>query len=406
LKALDGIRVIDVTQNLAGPFCTQTLGDLGADVIKIEPPGGDPSRAWGPPFLDEQSTIFLSANRNKRSLTLDLRQPEARLIVRRLAAGADVFVQSLRPGADARMGMGPEGLRELNPRLVCCSITAYGSRGPLADLPGYDPLMQAHGGLMSVTGRPGDPVRVGVSLVDVGTGIWAALAILAALRERDRTGRGSHVTASLFETALVWSAYHLMGYRATGTSPAAMGTAFPLIAPYGAFPTADGTLMIAAANDWLFLRLCGVLGLEEPTRDERFRDNPSRVANREALETAIGRATRSRPTRELEEALRRSGVPCAPILDMAGVAAEPQTEACGVLDRTPHPRVADYASVGLPLEWDGERPRTQRMPPLPGEHAHHILAELGYDHRAIERLRRTGVLGNNRAGGDVEAAED
>jgi crotonobetainyl-CoA:carnitine CoA-transferase CaiB-like acyl-CoA transferase len=325
---------------------------------------------------------------------VDLRQPEGRLLVRRLAGRADVFVQSLRPGAAESMGLGPEALRELNPRLVYCSVTAYGTHGPLADLPGYDPLMQAHGGLMSVTGRPGDPVRVGVSLVDVGTGMWAALAILAALAERERTGHGTHVVTSLFETALVWSGYHLMGYWASGVAPAPVGTSFPLIAPYGAFPTADGTLMIAAANDALFQRLCAALALEGAASDPRYRDNPARLAHREALEAEIAAATRGWTSTALQALLRRHGVPCAPILDMAGVASEPQTEACGVIDRTPHPRVPGYASVGLPLAWDGHRRSTRLAPPRPGEHAPEILAELGYDDRAIEGLARKGIIGN------------
>ncbi len=406
LQALDGLRVIDLTQNLAGPFCTQTLGDLGADVIKIEPPGGDPARAWGPPFQDGQSTLFLAANRNKRSITLDLRNEDARHVVRRLVAGADVFVQSLRPGAAEALGLGGDALCAADPRLIACSVTAYGPRGPLADLPGYDPLMQAHAGLMSVTGRPGDPVRVGVSVIDMGTGLWAALAIIAALRERDHTGRGTHIVTSLFETALGLSSYHLMGYWASGTVPAALGTSFPLIAPYGSFPTADGRLMIAAANDSLFARLCEALALDDAARDPRFRDNPARVRHREQLEAVISDATRQRTSRELGDALRHRSIPYAPILDMAGVAADPQTEAGGVIDRSPHPRVDGYASVSPPLEWDGERPRTRRIPPLAGEHTAEILGGLGYDHGAIDRLRGWGALGNKDPHGHVERYGD
>jgi formyl-CoA transferase/CoA:oxalate CoA-transferase len=404
--ALDGLRVVDLTQNLAGPFCTQTLGDLGADVIKIEPPGGDPARAWGPPFQDGTSTLFLSANRNKRSIALDLRNEAARAVVRRLAISADVYVQSLRPGAADALGLGPDALCRANPRLIACSVTAYGPRGPLADLPGYDPLMQAHAGLMSVTGRPGDPVRVGVSVVDMGTGLWAALAILAALRERDRTGRGTHIVTSLFETALSLSSYHLMGYWASGAVPGALGTSFPLIAPYGAFPTADGRLMIAAANDSLFGRLCDVLALDGTADDPRFRDNPGRVQHREALETVISTATRRRTTHELGEALRGRSIPCAPILDIAGVAAEPQTEAGGAVDRSPHPRVEGYASVSPPFEWAGGRTRTRRVPPLAGEHTGELLESLGFDPAGIERLRRAGALGNNELAGHVQRSGD
>jgi formyl-CoA transferase/CoA:oxalate CoA-transferase len=373
---LGGLRVLDLSQNLAGPYCTQILADLGADVIKVEPPGGDPARAWGPPFAGGDSTLFASTNRGKRSIVLDLRTDHGAETVRRLAARSDIFVQSLRAGAAEAFGLGEARLRALNDRLIYCSITAYGDRGPLRELPGYDPLMQAHGGLMSVTGEPGSPARVGTSVVDMGTGLWAAIGVLAALRRRDATGSGEHVVASLYETALAWNAYHLLGYVAEGFVPTPRGTAFPLIAPYEAFPTSDGRLMIAAANDGLFRKLCRALDSAVLLDDARFVDNPSRVLHRDTLATRIGEATRTRTTQALLDTLRAAGVPCAPILDIAAVAAEPQTHASGLVSAITGEDGVEVPTVLSPLMWDGRRRVAQRPPPRTGEDAASILKAL------------------------------
>ncbi|HEU5320015.1 MAG TPA: CoA transferase, partial [Methylomirabilota bacterium] len=242
---LEGIVVADLTQNVAGPFCTQILGDMGAEVVKVERPGrGDDARAWAPPWWGQESASFMAFNRNKKSLALDLKREGGVEILRRLVGRADVFVQSLRAGAVAELGLDFAAAAALNPRLVYCSITAFGTEGPLRDLPGYDPLMQAYGGLMSVNGHPGEePARVGTSIVDMGTGMWAALGIVAALRQRDATGRGVEVTTALFETALMWVSYHAMGYFASGDVPQPQGSGTGMIAPYQAFPTADGYVM-------------------------------------------------------------------------------------------------------------------------------------------------------------------
>jgi crotonobetainyl-CoA:carnitine CoA-transferase CaiB-like acyl-CoA transferase len=391
---LDGILVADLTQNVAGPFCTQILGDMGADVVKIERPGrGDDARAWAPPYWGAESATFMSMNRNKKSLALDLKQEAGLEVLKRLIVKSDVFVQSLRAGVIEEMGLDFAGARALNGRLVYCSITAFGTRGPLRDLPGYDPLMQAYGGLMSVNGHPGgEPARVGTSIVDMGTGMWAAIATLAALRQRDATGRAVEVTTALFETALMWVSYHAMGYLASGAVPAPQGSGTAMIAPYQAFPTADGWAMIAAGSDSLFARLVTALGVPDLADDDRFRDNPSRVENREALVDALARRTRDRKTTELLDVLRQVGVPSSPILSIDAVMAEPQTAESGMVVAAPHPRIPDYRSIGLPIQWDGRRPGVRRAPPALGEHSEDVLTALGYTRDDVRGLRARGVV--------------
>jgi crotonobetainyl-CoA:carnitine CoA-transferase CaiB-like acyl-CoA transferase len=391
---LEGIVVADLTQNVAGPFCAQILGDMGAEVIKVERPGrGDDARAWAPPWWGDESAVFMAFNRNKRSLALDLKQEAGLTVLRRLVARADVFVQSLRAGVIGSLGLDFAGATALNPRLVYCSITAFGTRGPLADRPGYDPLMQAYGGLMSVNGHPGaEPARVGTSIVDMGTGMWAALGIVAALRQRDRTGRAVEVTTALFETALMWVSYHAMGWLGSGEAPAAQGSGTAMIVPYQAFPVADGYVMIAAGSDALFVRLCGALGAPDLARDPRFADNPSRVAHRAEVVDAITRLTSARKAADLLEALGAAGVPCAPILRVDQGMQEPQTRESGIVVDAPHPRLPDYRSIGLPLQWDRARPAVRRVPPKLGEHDADVLTWLGYTLDDIRTLRQQKVL--------------
>jgi crotonobetainyl-CoA:carnitine CoA-transferase CaiB-like acyl-CoA transferase len=363
MQPLRDIVVIDLSQNLAGPYCTQVLGDLGATVIKVEPPTGDPARAWGPPFWRGDGMLFLSTNRNKEGITLDLRTDEGRAVLDEYVAKSDVFIQAFRPGVIESFGFSADALRVKHPRLIYCSITAYGTDGPLKDLPGYDPLMQAHAGLMSVTGHPGQPARIGTSVVDMGTGMWAAIGILAALRERDVTGVGSHVGAALYDTALAWNAYHILGYIASGVVPSPVGTSFPLIVPYDAFPTSDGRLMIAAANDGLFTKLCDVLQLDELRADPRARTNPDRVAARAFVNDAVSAKTVLYATSELIAKLRAAGVPCAPVQDVAQVVADPQTIATGMLQHIGMEGAPDYTAVAMPLKFDGVRPAADGVPP-------------------------------------------
>src|SRR5262245_49483299 len=348
---LAGTRVVDVTTSIAGPFCAEILAALGADVAKVERPDtGDDSRAWGPPFWNGESTMFLAVNAGKRSLAISLRDERGRDAVLRLAARADVFLQSLRPGLARRLGLGPDAVRERNPRLVYCSIGAYGRTGPLSGEPGYDALMQAAGGLVSMTGEPGQPgVRVGSSLIDMGTGMWSALGVAAALLERERTGEGSLVDTSLYETALSYVGYHLVGYLADGTVPTGEGTRFPMVAPYQVLPTRDGELMVAGGNDRTFAALCGALELPALVEDPRFRTNPDRVRNREQLVALLSDRLRERDTADWQARLIEAGVPAAPVADVADVAEAEQTQALGMLQPVPHPAIPDLRLAALPL---------------------------------------------------------
>jgi crotonobetainyl-CoA:carnitine CoA-transferase CaiB-like acyl-CoA transferase len=380
VRPLGNVRVVDVTVSLAGPYCTQLLGALGADVIKVERPGaGDETRAWG---LSGESPLFLSANANKRSLALDRSTDEGRDVAVRLADEADVFVQSLRPGLAERLGLGAAELRARNQALVYCSIGAFGREGPLHEEPGYDPLMQAAAGIMSVTGEEdGPPVRVGVSLVDQATSLWAALGILLALGERERTGEGTTVEVSLYEAAVSLMAYHVIDYLRTRSIPGRHGTAFPLIAPYETFEAKDGPLMILAGNDRMFARLCGALDVDELTRDPRFATNPARVENRAELKSLLEQRLRSEPNEVWLERLAAARVPAGPVNDVAHVAGSEQTRALGLLQS-----VGDLQLVAPPLSFDGERLRQSTAPPDLGAGAEELLSELRDGPRRPESL--------------------
>jgi crotonobetainyl-CoA:carnitine CoA-transferase CaiB-like acyl-CoA transferase len=381
---LEGVRVLDLTSSLAGPYCTQILAALGADVVKVEHPGrGDEARAWGPPFAGGGSVMFFAANAGKRSLALDLSTRAGREALLRLAERSAVFIQSLRPGAAERLGLGPADLCARNDRLIYCSIGAFGRHGPLAHHPGYDPLMQAAGGIISVTGEPGGArVRVGTSLIDLGTAVWTALAVLAALLEGGRRV----LDLSLYETTLALLPYQLTNYLATGEIAGREGSAFALIAPYQAFRTRDGELMVVAGNDRLFRALCEVVGLPSLADDARFATNPLRVANRGQLIPSLERRFEVERSAVWLERLREAGVPAAPVQDVAQVAESEQTQALGILQE-----LAGFRTIGLPLSADGDRVGYASPPPRLGEHSAEILDEVGYSRAEIAELVAAGV---------------
>ena len=373
IQPLTETRVLDLSQNLAGPYAAQILGDLGADVIKIEPPGGDPARGWGPPFIGGQSPLFQVANRNKRSVCLDLKDPDDRAALHEMVAECDVFLQAYRIGVPERLGVDYETIRELRPDVIYASVTAFGDEGPLRQAPGYDPLLQARSGLMSITGEPdGPPSRVGASVVDLGTGMWTAIGILAALRERDRTGHGCQVQTSLLDTSLAWMSYHLTSYLATGDVPGRHGTSIGMIAPYQAFPCSDGEVMIAAGNDGIFARLCEALDL--PLADDPdFATNAARVAHRPRLVEAVSGATQAHSVAGLIELLGHHRVPCAPIHDVAAAVSDPQSLATAMLRPAPHPAEEDYVDVALPIRWNGERAPFRYPPPATDAHRDELM---------------------------------
>lgn len=380
--SLTGVRVVDLTSNVAGPFATQVLGDLGADVVKVERPGGDDARGWGPPFWAStgQGVTFSSLNRNKRSIEVDLSSESGARVFLALIERADVLVQNMRPGAFERLGYNWDVLHGLNPRLVYCELNGFGAIGPKADQPAYDVFMQAFSGLMSFTGeaeRP--PVRIPVSVLDKGTGLWSVIGILNALRLRDQTGLGSHVQASLLETALMWEAGQILGVVAAGQDPEPWGSTTPGLAPYEAFVTRRGYVIIAAANERLWRRLCTVLGRPDLASDARFATNAERWENRAQLSAEITAALATRDALEWAELLRDAGVPGGVINSLSHVIDDEQVQALGLLAHAPELPEAKFAFVHTPLLTGGQRFPIRSLAPNLNAHATELLAELGLD---------------------------
>ena len=387
--SLDGVRVLDLSRVLAGPFCAMLVADLGADVLKIEDTAaGDESRTW-PPHRDGEAAAYLVINRNKRDMTLDLKQPEGVEVLRRLVARADVLVENFRTGAMEAFGLGYDTLGALNPRLVYCSISAFGREGPRADGAGYEALMQAFSGIMSITGEPdGPPVRCGVSFLDLTTGILCAYGIVNALLWRERTGLGQRVDASLLETAVALLNYHAEGYLLTGAVPRALGSSHPSLSPYRNFRCRDGQwIFIAAANDRFGQRLAPALGLGDLATDPRFAKNVDRVRHRADLEGRLERAIGEWDREPLLAELEKAGVPATPVNTVDQVMNDPQTAARAMIERVVHPRLGEIPVVGTPVKFSRMRAGVRRSAPLLGEHTDEILKELGFGKDQITAMR-------------------
>ena len=377
---LDGITVIELGHSVAAPYACEVLGDLGADVIKIEKADGDDARSWAPPYWGTMSATFQSLNRNKRSVVVNLKDRAERDRLRRLIVErADVVVSNLRPGSAADFGLDGDTLRRAKPALIYCNIGAFGAKGPLNNRPGYDPLMQAFGGLMSVTGEPAQrPVRVGTSIIDMAAGMWAVIGVLAALLAQRDAGRGSTVDTSLYETALGWMCYHAANFQASGELPRQQGSGAAMIVPYRGYASKDGFIVIAAGNDKLFASLARVLGHPEWIDDPRFRSNPDRVRNQNVLYRWIEELIPGRTNREWAAILDEAGVPNAPMQTIAEVLDHPQTKALGMLQASPQ---GDITLFGLPVSFDGVRPAFRRPPPVLGAHTGEILG--GFSFRGL-----------------------
>ena len=406
--ALDGLKVLDLSRVLAGPWCTQILADLGADVVKIERPGvGDDTRGWGPPFLQDadgndtdQATYFTACNRNKRSVTVDMATPEGQALLQQMAAQSDIVVENFKTGGLKQYGLDHESLRAANPRLIYCSVTGFGHDGPHAQRAGYDLMIQATSGMMSITGRPdevpgGGPLRVGVALTDLFTGVYASTAILAAIEVRHRTGEGQHIDMALLDVGMAILANQASAFLNAGVVPQRQGNSHPSLAPYQDFQTQDGSMLLAIGNNGQFARFCEAAGHAEWAADPRFASNTLRVTHREVLIPQMQAVTRTRSTADWIALLEDKAVPCGPINNIAQAFDDEQVKARGLavtLPRDAGDGIASITGVASPLRLSATPPVLRHAPPALGQHTDEVLAEFGLDAKKIAALRAGGVL--------------
>jgi len=394
MQPLQGIRVLDLSRVLAGPYCTMVLGDLGADVIKVEPPEGDETRGWGPPFAEGESAYYLCVNRNKRGIVINLKSDEGKKILRDLAMQSDVLVENFRPGTLEKFGLDFATLHELNPKLIYCSITGFGQTGSMKDKPGYDFMIQALGGLMSITGEPeGEPMKTGVAVVDLFAGQNAIIAILAALQARTLTGRGQHLDISLFDSQLGWLANVASNYLISGNLPKRYGNAHPNIVPYQSFQASDGWFAIAVGNDKQFEALCKVIGKLELASDPRFAKNSGRVENREEIIPLLASIFKTASVSEWLTKLDEAQIPCGPINNFEQVFSMPTVKEREMLVIMDHPTIGELPLVGSPLKMSNTPVEYRLPPPLMGEHTEDVIMDLlGYSSEQITELRERSCI--------------
>jgi len=394
MRPLDDLLVVDLTRALAGPYCTLMLADMGARVIKIESPGiGDDTRAWGPPFVGGESSYFLGINRNKESLTLNLKHRQGQTVIRRLIERADVLVENFRPGTMDRFGLGYEAVRPLNPRLVYAAISGFGQDGPYRERVAYDLILQGMGGLMGTTGEEGgSPVKVGVAVTDIAAGMFAAYGVLVALRARDRTGRGQLVDASMLDSQVAWMTYQAGYYFATRENPRRLGSAHPSLVPYQAFRTRDGYVNVAVGSESIWARFVQVIGAPELAEDPRFRTNPERVRHRDVLLPLLEPIFERKSTAEWSAAFEAAGVPAGPIYLLSDLFSDPQVRHRNLVVEMDHPKAGRIMQTGIPIKLSETPGGLVSPPPLLGEHTDGILTELGYTAQEISAMHGDGAV--------------
>ena len=394
MPALQNLKVLDLTRALAGPFCTLMLGDQGADIIKIElPQSGDDTRHWGPPFIHGESAYFLSINRNKRSLTLNFKEPEARQIFLQLAANADIIVENFTPGVMDRFNLGYDTIRAINPQIIYAAISGFGQTGPYRPLPAYDQIMQGISGLMSLTGEPnGEPQKVGIAVSDIGAGMWAAFGIMAAAHHRAQHGQGQYLDISMLDGQVAWLTYQAAYLFATGHPPARLGAAHPNLCPYQAFMCQDGKyLNLAVGSERIWERFQDAMQLDE-LANPQYATNGDRVTHRQQLVPYLQQIFLTQPVTHWVETLQQASVPCGPINDLADVFADPQIHARAMLQQMTHPTVGPIQQTGLPIKFSHTPGQLRLPPPLLGQHNHEILTAIGYSPDQIASLKQRGVI--------------
>ena len=394
MKALEGIKVLDLSRALAGPYCTMMLADMGAEVIKLEMPGtGDDSRSWGPPFVEGESAYFMSVNRNKKSITVNMKSELSKEIVTKLIKQSDVLVENFRPGAMDRLGFGYDAVKKMNPGIIYSSISGFGQDGPYRMLPGFDQVLQGMGGLMSITGEPGGPpIKVGVAIADIAGGMFAAYGIVTALFNREKTGKGQVVDVSLLDSQVAWLTYRAGAYFTSGEVPQPVGSGHPVIVPYQAFKAKDVYINIAVGNDTLWQKFCKAVGLEAVMDDPQFATNAKRVENREAIVKIIGDLIVTKNGEEWLTILEDAGVPCGPIYSVDKIFSDPQVLHREMVKELDHTKAGKIKVTGIPVKLSETPGEVKTAPPFLGEHTQEVLEELGYSGQDLEKLRQEKVI--------------